>query len=113
MKPNTRLISFKLSLLCFGIFLLQLIATRIYIQHIVANAQSTSLVGPLYWLGVLWISLGSTFYYRTTKHRQTPVRQLLVFVLSPLVFAPLIGIFYVIIVLFPLYDLIGHSGIGN
>jgi len=110
MKPNTKSIFFKFSIVCFVAYFLQLFIVRGYVQHIVNANQSKSLVGPLYWLGLLWIGLGSTFYYQTTKYRQTPIRRLLVFVLSPIVFAPLIGITYVIIVLLPLYGQVSQSG---
>lgn len=113
MKPDTASTSFKLSLICFGAFIAQLIATRAYVQHVVTSNQSTILIEPLYWVGVLWISLGSTFYYRATKNKQTPLRQLLVFVVSPLVFAPLIGVLYAIVVLFPLYNLVGQHSFGH
>lgn len=110
MKPNTKSIFFKFSLACFVVFFVQLFIVRVYVQRVVNSNQSTSLVGPLYWLGLLWIGLGSTFYYKTTKYRQTPLKQLLVFVLSPIVFAPLIGVTYVIIVLLPLYGQVSQSG---
>lgn len=113
MKPDTSTTSFKLSLLCFGAFIAQLVATRIYVQHVVASNQSSTLVGPIYWLGVLWVSLGSMFYYRATKNKQTPQRHLLVFILSPLMFAPLIGLLYAVVVLLPLYSLAGQSSFSN
>lgn len=110
MKPNTKSIFFKFSLVCFIAFFVQLFIVSGYVQRIVNTDQSTSLVGPLYWVGLLWIALGSTFYYKTTRYRQTPVKQLLVFALSPIVFAPLIGIAYVMIVLLPLYGQVSQSG---
>jgi ABC-type enterochelin transport system permease subunit len=107
MKPNTKLLSFKISLLFFVLFFVQLIVTRIYVMHVVLNDQSTAFVGPLYWLGLVWISLGSLFYYKSTRYKQNLLRQLLVFVVSPILFIPLIGIAYVIVVLLPLYNIAG------
>jgi len=105
MKPNTKSIFFKLSLACVIAFFVQMFILRGYVLHILNTNQSTSLLCALYLLGILWISIGSTFYYKSTKYDQKPLKQILVFVLSPFVFAPIIAFLYVIIVLLPLYAL--------
>jgi hypothetical protein len=110
MKPNTKSIFFKLSILCLILFVLQLFITRQLALNAVKGSRSTSLIAPLYWLGIFWVSLGSAFYYKTTKYKQTFVRQLLVFILTPIALAPFIGIIYVIVVLLPLYGQISQSG---
>lgn len=103
MKPQTKSVFFKLSLVCFAVFFVQLVFVRSYAQHVIDVNQSESLIGLFYWLGLIWIGLGSSFYYKTTNHRQTVLNQILIFLISPLVFAPIAAVLYVFIVLLPLY----------
>ena len=110
MKPNTKSAYFKLSIVCFVAFLIQIVFLRGYAQDVVENGnKSEAVIQITFWLGVLWVSLGSLFWFKSTKHIQTLQNQILVFVLSPIVFSPIIGGLYVTIVLLPLYDLVGEN----
>jgi len=100
MKPNTKSTYFKLSVACFVAFLVQIVFLRGYALDVVENGdKSETMIQFIYWLGVLWISLGSLFWFKSTKNKQTLLNQFLVFVLSPIVFSPIIGGLYVTIVL--------------
>jgi hypothetical protein len=111
MKPNTKSMFFKLSLLCLVLFVSQTVLSRIYVGRIVQEDKSSSLhlVSLFYWLGVLWVALAVVLYYKTTRFKQSFVRQALVFVLSPIALSPIIGVVYVVIVLLPIYNLAGNG----
>ena len=113
MKSNTKSPFFKLSLLFAALFFVQsYIEERLVVQAIKAN-KSTSSVGLVYWLGLLWLSIAATLYYKTTHFKQTRIRQFSVFILAPFVFAPLVAIVYVILVLLPTYSLVSNNGFSH
>lgn len=110
MKPNTKSIFFKLSIVCFVAFIIQLIFMQGYARGVVEGGDtSASLIQPIYWLGVFWVSLGSLCWFKSTKNKQTLLNQVLVFVLSPIALSPVIIGLYIAVVLLPLYSLVGEN----
>ena len=110
MKPNTKSPFFKLSLVFVAIFLVQdYIEGKLIVDAVKAH-KSIGSVAVVYWLGILWLSIAATLYYKTTSFKQTRIRQLLVLIITPFVFAPLAAILYLIFVLVPTYNIASRSG---
>jgi len=110
MKPDTSSKNFKISLTFFGVFILHLLLLRFYALNAVQSSEVVaSSIFPLLLLGAVWISLASLFWYKSTDKQQTIIKHGLVFLISPIVLSPILAILYVIVVLFPLYDLVGSD----
>jgi hypothetical protein len=112
-KPNTKSPFFKLSLVFVVIFFVQDYFAGKLIVHAIKENKSTGPVALVYWLGLLWLSIAATLYYKTTRFRQSGMRQLLVFIIAPFVFAPLAALVYVALALLPTYGLVNNNGFSN
>jgi len=77
---------------------------------VIKESGKNTYIIPAYILGIFWISLGSLFYYKTTRFKQTFLNQTLVFIFSPIIFSPVIAITYTIIVILPIYSLASKPG---
>lgn len=104
---------FKLSLLFTLFFIVQSFIEGRLVVNAVKNNKSVHAVAITYWLGLLWISIAATLYYKATRYKQSWLRQLAVFIISPIIFAPLAAIIYVALVLLPSYSLINTSGFSH
>ena len=113
MKPNTKSIYFKLSILFTLFFIIQSYVEGRLVYNVVKYNKHISSVALAYWLGLLWLALASLMYYKATKNKQTWERQLLIFVMAPFIFAPLAGLIYVTLVILPSYGLINNSGFSH
>jgi hypothetical protein len=113
MGIRTSSVYFKLSIVCLIGFLGQLIIiSRLIRKYVIAYSPTSHIPADYLWLEItalLWISLGGLFLYKTTKRKQTPATQLLVFIATPIVLMPLLAIIYVTIVLLPLYGLASNK----
>ena len=112
MKPNTKSIYFKLSIVFLLAFFIHLFILAGFIRHYVASSSSSTnhYSGFLIFVPVTWVSLSGLSFYKSTNSKQTPIRQLVAFLLSPVVLAPILGIIYTIVVLLPLYSLVNKGG---
>jgi hypothetical protein len=110
MKPNPKSKYFKISLACFAAYLVTLVVLRFYVVHAVRSGNSfTLLINALFWASVLWVSLGSLFWFKTTKNKQNAMNHVAAFLLGPVVLSPIIGFLYVLVVLMPIYSLVGST----
>ncbi len=113
MKPNIKSPYFKLSLLFVVLFLVQSFIEGRIIMHAIKDNKSTNSVSLLYWLGLVWLSVAATFYYKTTRFKQSGTRLLIVFIAALIVFAPLAAIIYTVLVLLPSYSLVNNNGFSQ
>lgn len=61
-------------------------------------------------LTIFWVALGGLFFYKSTANKQSIAMQLLAFISTPFMLAPILAIIYVLVILLPLYNLVNKSG---
>jgi hypothetical protein len=57
------------------------------------------------WAGIFFIALGSVFYFKSTRLKQTRNNHLMAFFVGPMLLIPLLGAVYLAAILLPIYSL--------
>lgn len=104
---------FKCSLVSPLLFVVSLYVVGNLIRNAIKLNHPTSMLVAVSWLALLWVSLFGLFLYRSTTAKQSIVRHILVFALTPVVLSPILAIVYFLLVLSPLYNLVSSSGFSG
>jgi hypothetical protein len=105
MKINIKSKYFQFSLVSVILYIASLVITGNLIKNAVMLDHSTSPFIIISWIALIWISLAGMFLYKSTNAPQSSLWSAIVFFLTPIVFSPILAVFYVQIVLSPMHNL--------
>jgi len=110
MKPNIKSLHFKLALLSLLAYIINLFILSAQVRENILNASIGEKLPSIYFfLPFLWISLAGLLFFKSTKIKQSITNQILALILTPIILSPILAIFYVIMVLLPIYNIAGSS----
>lgn len=98
-----------LAIVAFIFFFIHLFTVRHMVLAELQSNSKTQVNTLTLYSPVIWLSFAGLFLYKATTFKQSLLNQLLAFLFTPVALLPFEALFYVLIVLTPLYNLVGKT----
>lgn len=83
---------------------------RNQVQGYILNANVDERLPIIYYyLPYLWISLAGLLFFKSTNKGQDVTYQIVALILTPMIFSPVLAVIYVIMILLPIYGIVGGT----